>query len=211
MALVDRLRRFGSRPRRVLVVSCHPCDHGLLVAARDRVLDALAVSDVEVRHRDLYAERFDPTLSADEHATHLEPGVAPSLRSYADDLGWCDTLLFVYPTWWSGQPAMLKGWFDRVWASGVAWDLPDGADRLRPGLRNVRRIVAVTTHGSNKLTNAAQGEGGKRTLFRSIRAMCHPLTRCHWWAFYGVDVRSDDDRRAWLDTIGERTRSLFGG
>jgi len=209
MGVLDRWRRIGPRPRKVLVVSCHPCDHGLLVAARDRVLEALATSHVEMRHRDLYAEGFDPTLSADEHATHLEPGVGPALRSHADDLTWCDTVVFVYPTWWSGQPAMLKGWFDRVWASGVAWELPDGADRLRPGLRNVRRIVAVTTHGSNKLTNAAQGEGGKRTLFRSVRAMCHPLTRCHWWAFYGVDVRSDDDRRAWLDTIGERTRSMF--
>ena len=210
MGVVDRLRRRGHQPRRVLVVSCHPCDHGLLVAARARVLDALEHSNVELRHRDLYDEGFDPTLSADEHASHTEPGLAPELRDHADDLRWCDTLVFVYPTWWSGQPAMLKGWFDRVWASGVAWELPEGADRLRPDLHNVRRIVAVTTHGSNKLTNAAQGEGGKRTLFRSLRAMCHPLTRCHWWAFYGVDVRSNDDRRAWLDSIDDRTRSLFG-
>jgi hypothetical protein len=59
------------------------------------------------------------------------PGTDPSIASYADDLQWCDTLVLVYPTWWSGQPAMLKGWIDRVWVNGVAWTLPDGANRLR--------------------------------------------------------------------------------
>ncbi len=203
-----RVPAIGHRPRRVLVISCHPCGEGLIPSARERVLAALADSDVLVRHTDLYADGFDPEFSADEHLHHVEPGVSDELRPYADDLRWCDTLVFVYPTWWSGQPAMLKGWIDRVWAAGVAWELPEGANRLKPTLHNVRRIVAVTTHGSLKLVNAAQGEGGKRTLFRSIRSMCHPLTRCHWWAFYGVDVKTDADRRAWLDDVEARTRRL---
>ncbi len=58
---------------------------------------------------------------------------------------------------------------ERVWVNGVAWDLPDGASRLSPRLKNVRRLVAVTTHGSSKLVNAVQGEAGKRTLTRSLR------------------------------------------
>lgn len=210
MTLRDRLRAARAAPSRVLVVSCHPCADGLIPAARQRVLDALAATDAEVRHTDLYERGFEPALSADEHRTHVEPGVGADLAADAEDLQWCDTLLLIYPTWWSGQPAMLKGWIDRVWASGVAWELPDGADRLVPKLRNVRRIVVVTTHGSSKLTNAAQGEGGKRILFRSLRAMCHPLTRCHWWAFYGVDVRSHADRTAWLDGLTSRTARLLG-
>jgi putative NADPH-quinone reductase len=67
---------------------------------------------------------------------------------------------------------MLKGWFDRVWASGVAWDLPEGANRLAPRLRNVRKVVAVTTHGSPKKINMVEGEGGKRTITRS--PVCAP-------------------------------------
>jgi len=212
MAVVDRLRsaglRLGGRPRRVLVGSCHPCDHGLLVAARDRLLNALADTEVEVRHRDLYGEGFDPTLSADEHATHLVPGIADELQSHADDLTWCDTLVFVYPTWWSGQPAMLKGWFDRVLACGVAWELPDGANRLRPRLRNVRRIVAVTTHGSPKYVNAVEGEGGKRTLTRALRAMCHPLCRTTWMPLYDVDRSVEAARNDFLDQVQSQIRAL---
>ena len=181
--------------RRVLIVHCHPLPGSLVAAARDRVVAALDRSGVEHRLVDLYAEGFEPALSAAERRAHLDRGAHPDLAHHVDALAWCDTLVFVYPTWWAGQPAMLKGWFDRVLANGVAWDLPDGANRLRPRLRNVRRIVAVTTHGSPKYVNAVEGEGGKRTLFRSLRAMCHPLCRTTWLALYDVD-RCDDDARS---------------
>jgi putative NADPH-quinone reductase len=143
-------------------------------------------------------------MSCEERRTHAEPGVAPELQRHADDLRWAEMLVLVYPTWWSGQPAMLKGWMDRVWVAGVAWDLPEGAARLRPGLRNVRRIVVVTTHGSSKLMNALEGETGKRTAFRSLRGMCSRRTRTTWCAFYGNDTATDADRTAFLDRV-ERT------
>ncbi len=201
------LRRPGGT-RRVLVVSCHPCDEGLIPAARERVLAALGETTAEVRHHDLYAEGFRPVLDAEEHRRHIEPGCADDVVGHADDLRWCDTLVLVYPTWWSSQPAMLKGWFDRVWAAGVAWELPEGANRLRPTLRNVRDIVVVTSHGSNKLLNSLQGEGGKRIVFRGLRAMCHPLVRCHWMAFYGVDADDEAKRLAWLDRLGPALRRV---
>ena len=201
----------GSRrevPRQVLVVFCHPRTEGFIPAALDRVTAGLDAAGAEVRVHDLYREDFVPELSADEHRTHVEPGVADDLREHADDLRWCDTLILVYPTWWSGQPAMLKGWIDRVWASGVAWELPEGSNRLRPRLRNIRRLVAVTSHGSSKPINSLQGEGGKRTLFRSVRSMCHPLARCHWLAYYGIDAERVDRQTAFLDGLPDRIERI---
>ncbi len=160
-------------------------------------VEAVAVEVVETHLR----AGFHPELSAEEHRAHIVPGVGDDLAEHAADLQWCDTLVLVYPTWWSGQPAMLKGWIDRVWASGVAWELPEGANKLRPMLGNIRRIVAVTTHGSSKLVNALEGEAGKRTVTRSLRSMCHPFTRTYWLAFYGIDTSSDDARRAFLDGL----------
>lgn len=202
-------RRPGrSTPNRALVVYCHPSPVSLVAAARDRVLAGLAATDAEVRLFDLYADGFVPEFSAAERAEHLEPGTDPTIADHAEALQWCDTLILVYPTWWAGQPAMLKGWFDRVWVSGVAWDLPDGANRLQPKLRNVKRIVAVTTHGSPKHINAIEGEGGKRTLTRSLRAMCHPLCRVDWIALYGVDKCSEAARLKFLDRIEARITAL---
>lgn len=185
----------------MLVVHCHPLPDGFIPAALTRVLAGLAEAEADTRVHDLYGEGFVPELSAQEHRTHVEPGVGDDLVEHATDLQWCDTLVLVYPTWWSGQPAMLKGWIDRVWASGVAWELPDGADRLRPTLHNVRRIIAVTSHGSPKHLNMLQGEGGKRTLFRSLRTMCHPRTRTHWLAYYGIDADNVARQDAFLDAL----------
>lgn len=194
--------------RRVLLIHCHPCTDGFIPAALDEVRSGLSSAGADVRFHDLYREGFNPELSAHEHRTHVQAGVTDDLTEHAADLQWCDTLVLVYPTWWSGQPAMLKGWIDRVWASGVAWELPEGADRLVPKLRNVRRIVAVTSHGSAKHLNMLQGEGGKRVLFRSLRAMCHPLARPHWLAFYGIDTAAESKRRAFLDGLSARIERI---
>lgn len=183
------------------MIFCHPNSSGFIPAALEQVQLGLSAANAEVRTHDLYREGFVPELSADEHRRHLEPGVAADLREHADDLRWCDTLVLIYPTWWSGQPAMLKGWIDRVWASGVAWELPDGANRLQPMLSNIREIVAVTSHGSSKTINSLQGEGGKRTLFRSMRAMCHRRTHTHWLAFYGIDDDDLERRTAYLEKL----------
>jgi len=193
---------------RALVVYCHPLEQSFVAAVRNRVTSTLTGAGAEVRLNDLYADGFDPAFSSVERANHLEPGTDPAVSSYADDLRWCDTLVLVYPTWWSGQPAMLKGWMDRVWVNDVAWTLPEGADRLRPGLRNVRRLVAVTTHGSSKFVNMIEGETGKRTLTRSLRTMCHPLARTTWLAMYGIDNASDTERQAFLDRVERRIGRL---
>ncbi len=189
---------------RVLAVYCHPHPGSLVAAARERAVAGLEAGGHQVRLTDLYADGFDPTMSATERRTHKEPGVAPELVRYADDLAWAEALVLIYPTWWSGQPAMLKGWIDRVWVAGVAWEMRDGDRTPTPRLRNIRRIVVVTTHGSSKLMNALEGESGKRTITRSIRAMCSRRTRTTWCALYGVDT-SDEARRAeFLDRV-ERT------
>lgn len=197
---------------RALVVYCHPDDASFVHAVRGRVLAALAANGSEVRLHDLYADDFDPVFSADEHARHLDHHadgmIDEPVRGYAADLRWCDTLVLVYPTWWAGQPAMLKGWIDRVWTRGVAWELPTGADRLTGLLHDIRRIVVVTTHGSSKWVNAVEGEGGKRTVTRSLRAMCHPMTRTHWIALYGIDTCAEQDRVRFLERVERRVERL---
>jgi putative NADPH-quinone reductase len=194
---------------KVYVVHCHPRTDSFIAAARDRALAGLAAAGHEVRMHDLYAEGFEPALSAWERTNHLAPPeTKPAIAPYAENLQWCDALVLVYPTWWSGQPAMLKGWIDRVWVAGVAYDLPPGSNRIRPRLRNVRRLVAVTTHGSSKLVNALQGEGGKRVIGRSLRALCHPRARTKWISLYGIDRTDEAARAKFLERVERTMRDL---
>jgi NAD(P)H dehydrogenase (quinone) len=208
MALREMLRRRPNRSTRALVVYCHPSPTSFVAALRDRVLAGLDAAGAETRLIDLYADDFTPEFSASERASHLDDGTDPAISEHAEALQWCNTLILVYPTWWAGQPAMLKGWFDRVFVSGVAWELPAGANRLRPRLDNVQRIVAVTTHGSPKYVNALEGEGGKRTLTRALRPMCHRFCRTSWLAIYNIDRCSDDARLRFLDRTGKAITAL---
>jgi putative NADPH-quinone reductase len=192
---------------RSLVVYAHPDPSSYCAALRDKVVAGLTAAGHELRVTDLYAEGFDPLFTAAEHAAHLDVGAHPHAAAHVADLQWCDQLVLVYPTWWSGQPAMLKGWIDRVWVRGATWELPAGGNRLQGRLRNVRSLVVVTTHGSSKWVNVLQGEPGKRTVSRTLRAVCHRRARTTWIALYGVDRSSLEDRQAFLDAIPRRLAS----
>ena len=103
---------------------------------------------------------------------------------------------------------MLKGWMDRVWASGVAWELPEGSNLVKPLLRDVRRLLIVTSHGSSKWVNILEGESGKRTIIRSLRAMCRRRVRTRWVAIYGIDTCSSAKRATFLDRVEQAATRL---
>ena len=192
-----------------LVVYCHPVETSFVAALRDRVVAELTDADHDVDLWDLYAEGFDPRLTAHEHSNHLAGlETKPELAEDFERLGRADAIVFVYPTWWSGQPAMLKGWIERVWAQGLAFHLPPGGSRLRAGLTRVRRVVAVTTHGSPKWVNAVQGEPGKRVITRGVRAHCGWRTRIRWVAFYGMDSSTPESRSRFIERAGRAVARL---
>lgn len=203
------MRTHGWLVVKALVVFCHPMHDSFTGAALQRVLAGLTAGGHDVRLIDLYAEGFCPELSRDEVALHTSdwrahPELRPDIRRHVDDLMWAQALVLVYPTWWSGQPAMLKGWMDRVLVNGVAWQLPDGADRIRPLLQRIRRLVVVTSHGSTKWVNALEGEGGKRVVGRALRVLCNRRCRTRWVALYNIDRASMAQRQAFLDRVEQR-------
>ena len=187
---------------RTLVVYCHPNPESFVAAARDAAVAGLRAGHHEVRLTDLYASGFDPVLSAADFAGHRSASdTKAGIADHVSDLLWCESLVLIYPTWWAAQPAMLKGWIDRVWVDGVAWTMPVGTTRLRAGLRNIRRITVVTTHGSSKFVNALEGEAGKRTVTRALRILCSRTCRTRWIALYTVDRSTAAQRTKFLDRV----------
>jgi putative NADPH-quinone reductase len=187
---------------RFLVVHAHPVPESFTAAVRDRVVGALAAGGHTVDLLDLYAEGFDPHLRSDEWSPDT-PGAEdrPDLAPYVARLKAADGLVFVYPTWFGGPPAMLKGWLDRVWVEHVAFTKVAGSNRPRARLQNVRRLVVVTTYGSSRWVNAIEGEPGKRLVRRWLRVLCHPLARSRWIAMYGMDTSDGPARTAFLARV----------
>ena len=195
-------------PRRTLVVVCHPDPDSLTRAALQRVLRGLERVGDEVRLIDLDAEDFDPRLSTEERRLHgAAPELRPQVAAHVSSLQWAERVVLVHPTWFGGQPARLKGWFDRVWISGVAFEFRPASVRIHPLLTNVRELHVVTTHGSGPLANWLQGNGGRLIVFRTLRLLCHWRTRRRWTALYGLDRRTPPQIEAWLD----RVEAVFAG
>ena len=191
---------------RALVVYCHPREASFTSAVRDLVLTKLAAAKAEVRLLDLYAEGFDPILSAEEHEGYetCPDNIAP-VAAHVDDLRWCDTLIFVYPTWWYGLPAVLKGWLDRVLLPDVAFLMPSpDVKTIRPGLPHIRRLAVFTTCGASRWLTFLVGSPGKRTLMRGVGLLCGRPVRRAYAAHYLMDSSTDASRAAHLDRVAAK-------
>lgn len=183
------------------MIACHPCADSFSAALRDAACAGLDLSGQEVRLRDLHAEGFVPVMSAEEHQVTNMPGTNEALVARdADDLRWAEALVLVYPTWWYGMPAMLKGWFDRVWLPGIAFRIGEGA--IEPMLTNIRRITVVTTYGSPPWLLWYLGWPDFKVMKRGLRRLCARGCRVDWLYLTRMDHRRRPDLERFLVRVG---------
>jgi putative NADPH-quinone reductase len=195
---------------RALIVFAHPKEDSFSGAVLATVTAKLAEAGAEYRLRDLYRSNFSPILTAHELDIYLDEAVntGPVAQDVAD-LRWADTLIFVYPTWWYGLPAMLKGWLDRVLVPGVAFVMPkaEGGD-IRPGLTNITRMGVFTTCGASWWLTHLIGAPGRRTLTRGVRAICAKRCRTVYAAHHLMDSSTDVSRAKHLARVATKMERL---
>ncbi|MEM1236211.1 MAG: NAD(P)H-dependent oxidoreductase [Pseudomonadota bacterium] len=196
---------------RALIVYCHPKEGSFNSAVRDTVIGRLEAAGVPYRLHDLYAEGFSAVLSTDEWVGYedCDTNRAP-IAKYADDIEWCDTLIFVYPTWWYGLPAVLKGWLDRVLLPGIAFEMPkaDG-ENIKPALHHIRRLGVFTTCGASRWLTMYIGAPGKRTLMRGVGLLLAPRTRKVFAAHYLMDTAPRASLTKHLARVAAKTDKLI--
>jgi NAD(P)H dehydrogenase (quinone) len=189
---------------RVLVIYCHPRPDSFSAALRDAAVAALTAAGHSVDLRDLYAEGFDPALSPRQRGAYFDEAEnMHGLEDHIAALRRAEGLVLVYPTWWFGMPAVLKGWVDRVWVPGVAFRL-GGPKALEPLLTGIRRIGIVTTYGSPWWLLCWVGWPDRRVVRRGLRPLCAPRCRIHWMGLTGMDRDSPTRRERFLAIVGRR-------
>lgn len=113
---------------KTLIIYAHPNDKSYNASILETVKENLS-SKHELKILDLYKEKFDPVLRFD--TTHRRRDLAHdvAMKDYRDLITWADQLIFIFPTWWSGMPAILKGFIERVFVTGFAYEnTPRGLD-----------------------------------------------------------------------------------
>ncbi|PTR32329.1 putative NADPH-quinone reductase [Rhodococcus sp. OK519] len=199
----------------VMLLLAHPRPDSFCHAIADRIRSVLTTSGHDVRFHDLYAESFDPIVSAEEAYTTGE-SVEAYLAREADtvvgrhrmELQDARGLVVVHPNWWGKPPAILSGWMDRVVVPGVAYRLSD-ATGVPESLVAVERMLVVNTSDTTAEREAAVFGDPLEAIWGRclapylgdpsfVRQVLRPVTDA-----------TAAQRAAWLEDTADRARSLF--
>lgn len=182
---------------KVLVLYAHPVETSYNAALHMLIVERLTAAGHAVDDLDLYAEDFDPRLTrAERLAYHDARGPQDAVDPYVRRLLAAEALVLSYPIWNYGFPAILKGFFDRVFLPGVSFRLVDG--KVRPSLHNIRKVAAVTTYGGSWFRAALMGDPPRRIVTRMLRATVKPGAPVAYLAHYSMNLSTPESREKFM-------------
>ena len=192
-----------------LVVYCHPVEGSFCSAMRDAAFSGLRAAGHTVDLIDLAAEHFNPVMSTSEWNTYRQANgdVPVGLERDVVLVKSAEIIVFVYPTWWGGLPAQLKGWLERVMLPGTAFVFNEN-NKVRPGLRNIRRIHIASTFGSPWLYVRLVNDNGRRILARAFRMNTSLRTKVSTSSLYAMDTATDESRKSFLLSLEKKMGTL---
>lgn len=130
-----------------LIIYAHPRKESLNHAVKAVVLTELKKQSAsDIRIRDLYQLDFDPVLSKEDIEGWHRGIVSPEIRAEQQHILWADNIIFIYPIWWTGLPAILKGYIDRVFSYGFAYRYDKG---IQKGLLTGKEAFIINTQGKS--------------------------------------------------------------
>ena len=194
-----------------LVVYAHPLGDSLAASLRDAACRGLEAAGYDVEVIDLYASGFDPNLSAAERAAYMGEtyAVPPEVSEHCRKLREAEILVLVFPQWWFGMPAILKGFVDRVFVPGVAFELDRAGGRLIPLLDRLKGFYVVTTTGSPWwVAELVMRNPLRRQISMGIRRFCSRTARFRMLSLYDLDRAPREKCAAFVARI-ERTFSAL--
>lgn len=192
---------------RVLVLYAHPVETSFNAATHRATVDGLKEAGHVVDDCDLYAEGFNPVMSREERLNYHDEAICQEpVQGYVDRVLAADALVLVHPVWNFGYPAILKGFFDRVFVPGVSFRLVDG--KVKPCLHNIKKLGAVVTYGGSRMRAMLVGDPPRKIIKRSLRAVVHPTARTVYLTLYDMNRNSEAKCTAFIDKVSTRMRAF---
>lgn len=193
---------------RVLFLHAHPLADSLHGALGRTIVGRLKARGHEVDDCDLYAEGFDPVLDAASRARYFDTNAnRAGVERYVERLFAAQALVLSFPVWCFGPPAILKGFMDRVMIPGVSFKL-DASGVLRPNLTHLRRLVAVTTYGRNRLEMWWMGDPPRNMVKRYLRWFIARDAVVRYLPLYGIHQGAGNAHAAFLARVGREMDAL---
>lgn len=187
---------------RALIVLAHPLAESFTHAAALRIRETLERRGLAVDVIDLYADDFDPRLTAAERAAYFEPPHDWSaVAGYAERLREAQKLAFVFPQWWFGPPAIMKGFFDRVIAPGIAFERRQGEKEI-PLLAHIDALWVVSSTGAPWwIACPYMGDPARRLIARGLKPWICPKAKFRMLTLHDMDRFTKAKGEAFLDRL----------
>lgn len=186
-----------------LVVIAHPLSDSLCHTMARASIEALSAAGHDVEVEDLYQAEYSPSLTVSERQSYYRlPFDASGVQPQIERLLSAEALVLVFPTWWFGFPAMLKGWFDRVWAPGIAYDHASDLGPIKPRLHNLRITLAITSLGSPWwVDRLVLRQPVRRILRTALLGTCAPACRFEMLSIYKAECLTTAQVHAYCSRI----------
>ncbi|RJE90407.1 flavodoxin family protein [Paenibacillus sp. 1011MAR3C5] len=180
-----------------LIIYAHPRKESFNHAILETSVRGLRQKGHEVVVRDLYAMKFQPVISSSE----ILGGVGEDIEQEQEYLKWAEVITFIYPIWWTGLPAIVKGYIERVFSYGFAYRYVNGEQK---GMLKGKKAVVINTLGKSHAEYVASGMDRALLLTsdKGIFEYCGMEVQQHVF-FESVPSSDEATRTAWLQQIEE--------
>ncbi|MCY8216212.1 NAD(P)H-dependent oxidoreductase [Bacillus haynesii] len=180
------------------VIYAHPNPNSFNGAILNQVIKALEDGKHSYDVIDLYIDRFDPVLLFDEKKRRSDMKHDPETAEYRRIVKNADHLIFIYPLWWGGMPAIMKGFIDRVFAAGEAYTYQG---KLPKGLLKARTASVYYTADAPSWYLRFWRRDADWVTVKDVMLKFCGVRRVRRLLFAGVKDSSEEKRTQWLDRV----------
>ncbi|NHJ48207.1 MAG: NAD(P)H-dependent oxidoreductase [Asgard group archaeon] len=182
----------------VLVIYAHPNENSFCSAIKNKLLSGLEKNINSVRIHDLYYSDFNPILTKKELIDYPKAlSENEQVQKHQHDIKWADIICLIYPVWWYGPPAILKGYIDRVITEGFAYDYID--NQAIPKLTDKRMILIQTFDAEEKMEKELNEDISYKSM-HNIWNYCG-INEINRVSLFRVNFVDKKQRNVWLEEI----------
>jgi NAD(P)H dehydrogenase (quinone) len=192
-----------------LIVIAHPLSNSLCKQLGAEVENTLKQMGHEVILEDLYAEQFSPALTEQERASYYAEDYDVShISEQVKRLKQAEAIVLLFPTWWFGFPAILKGWFDRVWGPGIAYDHASDFGPIKARLGKLKNVLVITTLGSPWwVDRLVMWQPVKRIMKLALLGACASNSKLQFLSLYNSEKLDEKRINAFKNRIDKALKS----
>jgi NAD(P)H dehydrogenase (quinone) len=192
----------------ILVILGHPSEKSFNHAIAETVINKLTCSGYIVCYHDLYKEDFNAVLS--EYEIPKNGICSHNILNHCNELKECDGIIVIHPNWWGQPPAVVKGWIDKVFRPGIAYEFLDGdnGEGIPKGLLKAKfALVFNTSNTSEERENIIFGDPLETIWKNCIFGLCG--VQNFYRKVFNIIINSTEEiRKEWLVEVEKIVEQL---